>query len=155
MISDKRTSGLLGQLGNIKNDEEFEKYISENTFNNYSDDKNNALTFSAYYNSILAEKSIPLKNAIKESNLPDYAYQIVNGTRSNPGREKIICLCIAAHMNITETKRALEIAQAGILYPKNIRDAIIIKHINTDDFSVMNINCDLDKHGLPCLNDIK
>ena len=26
---------------------------------------------------------------------------------------------------------------------------------NTDDFSVMNINCDLDKHGLPCLNDIK
>ena len=32
---------------------------------------------------------------------------------------------------------------------------IIIKHINTDDFSVMNINCDLDKHGLPCLNDIK
>ena len=29
MISDKRTSGLLGQLGNIKNDEEFEKYISE------------------------------------------------------------------------------------------------------------------------------
>ena len=27
MISDKRTSGLLGQLGNIKNDEEFEKYI--------------------------------------------------------------------------------------------------------------------------------
>lgn len=61
MISDKRTSGLLGQLGNIKNDEEFEKYISENTFNNYSDDKNNALTFSAYYNSILAEKSIPLK----------------------------------------------------------------------------------------------
>ena len=65
MISDKRTSGLLGQLGNIKNDEEFEKYISENTFNNYSDDKNNVLTFSAYYNSILAEKSIPLKNAIK------------------------------------------------------------------------------------------
>lgn len=101
------------------------------------------------------KKSIPLKNAIKESGLPDYAYQIVNGTRSNPGREKIICLCIAAHMNITETKRALEIAQAGILYPKNIRDAIIIKHINTDDFSVMNINCDLDKHGLPCLNDIK
>ena len=74
MISDKRTSGLLGQLGNIKNDEEFEKYISENTFNNYSDDKNNALTFSAYYNSILAEKSIPLKNAIKDSGLPDYAY---------------------------------------------------------------------------------
>ena len=56
MISDKRTSGLLGQLGNIKNDEEFEKYISENTFNNYSDDKNNVLTFSAYYNSILAEE---------------------------------------------------------------------------------------------------
>lgn len=104
--------------GNIKNDEEFEKYISENTFNNYSDDKNNALTFSAYYNSILAEKSIPLKNAIKESGLPDYAYQIVNGTRSNPGREKIICLCIAAHMNITETKRALEIAQAGFFIQK-------------------------------------
>ena len=29
MISDKRTSGLLGQLGNIKNDEEFEKYFCE------------------------------------------------------------------------------------------------------------------------------
>ena len=30
MISDKRTSGLLGQLGNIKNDEEFEQYIYDN-----------------------------------------------------------------------------------------------------------------------------
>lgn len=28
MISDKRTSGLLGQLGNIKNDEEFEKWCA-------------------------------------------------------------------------------------------------------------------------------
>lgn len=65
MISDKRTSGLLGQLGNIKNDEEFEKYISENTFNNYSDDKNNALTFSAYYNSILAEKKYSIKKCYK------------------------------------------------------------------------------------------
>ena len=39
MISDKRTSGLLGQLGNIKNDEEFEK-IENLGLNNYNYNSN-------------------------------------------------------------------------------------------------------------------
>lgn len=77
-----------------------------------------------------------------------YAYQIINGTKLNPGRDNVLRLCIGAHMNIRKTCRALEIANAAILYPKKTRDAIIIKHINLQDFSVLNINDDLFTHHI-------
>ena len=42
-----------------------------------------------------------------------------NGTKENPGRDKILCLCIAARMDINEIRRALEISNCAILYARN------------------------------------
>ena len=39
-----------------------------------------------------------------------------NGTKANPGRDKILCLCIATRMDINEIRRALEISNCAILY---------------------------------------
>ena len=55
----------------------------------------------------------------------NYAYQILNGTK-NPGRDKVLALCIAAHMNYEETQRALALADLGKLYPRRKKDSIII-----------------------------
>ena len=41
------------------------------------------------------------------------------GTKANPGRDKILCLCIAARMDINEIRRALEISNCAILYARN------------------------------------
>ena len=118
-----KTSELLASLSTIHSKEDFEAYLNTHTQTEFS--------FSQYYNSIL-----------------HYAYQIVNGTKANPGRDKILCLCIAARMDINEIRRALEISNCAILYARNTRDAIIIKHINTEDFSVANINDDLYTHDI-------
>lgn len=136
-----KTSELLTSLTTIHNKEEFEAYLITHT--------QTELSFSQYYNSILHCKNISLAEAVQNSSLErHYAYQIINGTKANPGRDKILCLCIAAHMDINETRRALEIGNCAILYPKNTRDAIIIQHINTEDFSVTNINEDLFIHHI-------
>ena len=136
-----KTSELLASLSAIRNKEDFETYLNTHTQTD--------LSFSQYYNSILHCKNISLAEAVQNSTLErHYAYQIVNGRKSNPGRDKILCLCIAARMDINEIRRALEISNAAILYARNTRDAIIIKHINTEDFSVANINEDLYTHGI-------
>lgn len=100
-----KTSELLASLSTIHSKEDFEAYLNTHTQMEFS--------FSQYYNSILHCKNISLAEAVKNSTLErHYAYQIVNGTKANPGRDKILCLCIAARMDINETRRALEISNA-------------------------------------------
>lgn len=55
----------------------------------------------------------------------NYAYQILNGTK-NPGRDKVLALCLAAKMDYAETQRALALANLGKLYPRRKRDSIVI-----------------------------
>jgi len=50
-------------------------------------------------------------------------------------------------MTLQETQRALEIAQKGVLYPRNPADAIIMFNINNRNRSVMGINQQLYEHG--------
>ena len=54
-----------------------------------------------------------------------YAYQILRGPK-NPGREKVLALCLAAKMDYEETQRALALADAGKLYSRRKEDSIII-----------------------------
>ena len=80
----------------------------------------------------------------------NYVYNIINGDR-NPGREKIIALCIGAGMNCSEINRALKIAGEGILYAKDPRDARIMIAVNQGSATVTGINLMLEGEGLPIL----
>lgn len=83
-------------------------------------------TFSEYLCHILRERDITESTLIRDSQIQrTYAYQILNGTK-NPGRDKVIALCLAAHMNLDETQRALTLADLGQLYPRRHRDSILI-----------------------------
>ncbi len=82
--------------------------------------------FAEYLKAFLTEHKISEAALIKASLLPrTYAYQILNGSK-NPGRNKVLALCIAAKMNYEETQRALALANVGKLYPRRREDAIII-----------------------------
>lgn len=82
--------------------------------------------FSEYFFHILEEKEITESTLVRNSQIQrTYAYQILNGTK-NPGRDKAIALCLAAHMNFEETQRALTLANLGQLYPRRHRDSILI-----------------------------
>ena len=85
-------------------------------------------------------RNIPRTSGIEKS----YYYQIMKGSR-NPGRDKVIRLCIAAGLTNRETTRTLELSGNAPLYPKNRRDIIITVGIN-QHASVDDINLLLDKY---------
>ncbi len=111
------------------------------------------LILSHYLNDILAQKGRELSDVVKESELSrDYVYNIFNGSRKNPDKMKLVGICLGCHMTLKETQRALEIAQKGVLYPRNPADAIIIFNINKENWSVMDINRQLYEHGFEIIN---
>ena len=103
-------------------------------------------SFSDYFRSLatskeLSDSELILKSGIEKS----YYYQIMKGTR-NPGRDKVLRICIAAGLSNRETTRALELSGNAPLYPKNRRDIIITVGIN-QHASVDDINLLLDKYS--------
>ncbi|MBO4484084.1 MAG: hypothetical protein J5738_01685 [Lachnospiraceae bacterium] len=110
------------------------------------------LNLKDYLNETLSKKGMELSDVVKNSGFDkSYVYCIFNGNRKNPDKMKLVGICIASHMTLQETQRALEIAGKGVLYPRNPVDAIIIYNINKENWSVMDINEQLYEHGLPII----
>ena len=87
----------------------------------------------------MASHHLTASELIREAHLQrNYGYQILDGKR-NPSRDKVIALCLALHLNITDTQRALNISQNGQLYSKSRRDSILIFAIEKN-LSVMDTN---------------
>ncbi|MBR5712887.1 MAG: hypothetical protein IKX54_04755 [Lachnospiraceae bacterium] len=139
---EKSTEELSSILGKAKKEAALEEYLRSLS---EADDE---MVLCNYLNDILAQKNRALSEVVKESNLSrDYVYNIFNGNRRNPEKMKLIGICLGCHMTLRETQRALEIAQKGVLYPRNPADAIIIYNINNGNWSVMEINQQLYEHG--------
>ena len=66
--------------------------------------------FYQYLHQIADAKKIPMSQVVARSKVNrNYVYNITGGVKRNPGRDKIIALCIGACMNYEETNKALEI----------------------------------------------
>ena len=106
--------------------------------------------FYEYMNAFIASKGLVVNEVISRSGISrNYVYNILNGNTKNPGRDKVMALCIAAGMNIDEVNRGLKIAGHNSLYPKNPRDIQIASLINRGETSVLKINLELHELGLP------
>lgn len=141
---DETTARLEKILKTVKSESDVDKYIEQHTCGNYD-------SLSQYFNEYIAKHKLILSEVIEKSGISkNYVYNIINGNR-NPGRDKIIALCIGAGMNYDETNRALKIAKAGILYPKDERDARIAIAINNNVGSVIEVNLILEKEDLAVL----
>ena len=139
MADDSTTRNLGDILSKIDNTAEMEKYFDNpkitDSFNSFID----------YLRSIIEAKKITDSELITKSGIEkSYYYQIMKGSR-NPGRDKVIRLCIAAGLTNRETTRTLELSGNAPLYPKNRRDIIITVGIN-QHASVDDINLLLDKY---------
>lgn len=114
------TDELLKILHSTRSKEHLDEYIS------ILDKQPAYSNFAEYLKAFLQSHEMTDAALIKSSLLPrTYAYQILNGTK-NPGRSKVLALCIAAKMNYEETQRALALANVGKLYPRKREDSIII-----------------------------
>lgn len=74
-----------------------------------------------------------------------YLYQVTSGMRS-PSREKVLAICISTKASLEDIQAILKKCSLAELYPKNRRDAIIIKGI-TSGKTVKEINAYLLKEG--------
>ena len=118
------TDELLKILHSTHSVSELNKYTE-----NLSEQSEN-LSLSEYFTTFLRLHNILESDLIRSSQIQrNYAYQILSGTK-NPGRDKVLALCLAAHMNYDETQRALALGGVGKLYPRRKRDSIIIFALN-------------------------
>ena len=98
-------------------------------------------TIQSYFNEYIAEHGLKVSEIVEKSQLArEYAYQILNGRKKNPSRDKLLALCLGAEMPLKDIQRTLKISQHGILYSKNVRDAVIIVCIYHKIYEINKIN---------------
>ena len=138
------TRSLSRKLQNIKDVSEGESFIKD-----YS--KKNSL--HGFLNEIMADHKISIPDLIDRSGISkNYIYNILGGERMNPGRDKVIAICIGLGASFNQTNRALELVKHSALYPRDERDARIAIAINQGIRKVTDVNLMLEQHGLQPLD---
>ena len=96
---------------NEKSTYELDKILSSvepEHFNRYrnEEDTDSQMSVSEFFNWYIGCHGLQVSDVIRQSDIPaNYAYGILNGNRANPSRDRVIALCIACHMNLTDTNR--------------------------------------------------
>ena len=132
--TDSKTTGeLLHILTSTHSQKELDAYLETHAKPDAS------LDFAGCFQHFLEIHDLKKSDIIRAAQLDrTYGYQILSGARQ-PGRDKILALCIAAGLTLRETQRCLECAGEGILYARSSRDAVIIYGIE-HRMDVMRIN---------------
>lgn len=80
-----------------------------------------------YLEILLAQKRLKKGDVIIKANLDkSYAYQIFNGSKTNPSRDKLIMLAFGMELDLNETRKLLKISNVSDLYIRNPRDSAIM-----------------------------
>ena len=134
----KTTTELLKILANEKN---IKNYIKDNT------EELETKSLHEELERLLEKYKLTKAEVIKTSNLQSsYGYQIFNGTKEKPSRDKLLALCVAMKINFDEIQKVLTMAKCGMLYPRHIRDSVIINAVNKG-IGLQKLNrllCDMD-----------
>ncbi len=134
---DKSTDELMQSLHSKPN---ADTYLKEN--------KNELLpmTLTELLEHFLISKNLEKADAIRDSSLDrTYSYQIFSGLHK-PSRDKLLCLAFGLRLTVPETQQLLKTAQIAPLYPRIMRDVLILEAL----FQGKNIVCcndNLEKHG--------
>ena len=122
-MMDKSTDELLKIL---KNKREYGTFFSEQSSELYFG------SAAQYLEILLHSKGLNKSEVIKRGNLDrNYAYQIFNGTKKNPSRNKVIMIAIGMDLTLDETQTLLKMCGLTELYVRILRDSIIIHSIET------------------------
>lgn len=117
ILKEKATDDMLNELETA---EDYESFAAKNR------DIFVKGSIAEYLNRLLAEKNMPLKEAVKNSGIERiYAYHIFSGKKI-PSRNKLIAIAIGMHLSAEETQALLKHTCNRPLYPKDERDAVIL-----------------------------
>ena len=114
----------------VKTTKELLKSIMDNpNLNDYLSKNSAEMSFDTITEMVefyLKTKGLKKNEAIARSNIEShYAYQIISGKKT-PSRDKLIMLCFGLKLNYEETQHMLKKSGLCELYPRSVRDSIII-----------------------------
>lgn len=108
-------------------------------------------SISEYLEMLLAQRGLKKSDVIQRANMDkNYAYQIFNGNKTNPSRDKLIMLAFGMQLTLEETKKLLKISNVSDLYVRSPRDSAIIFCLQ-HGMSLIDTNEKLDDLALPLL----
>lgn len=81
-----------------------------------------------------------------------YGYQLFSGQRLSPSRDKLLRLAFALHADVASTQHLLRAGSQPILYPKDVRDAVILFYLQ-NSHSLYDCELALEDAGLKNLED--
>lgn len=139
---------------NKKTDELMEILKNKKSINEYFEQEIDELFFSSlseYLELLLSEKKLKKSEVINKSNIEKYyAYQIFNGNKENPSRDKMIMLAFGMGLTVEETRKLLKIAKVSDLYVRSPRDSIFIFCLNKG-LGIIEVNEYLSDYNLKLL----
>lgn len=139
------TQKLAEMLLNIDNEKSLEQYLKQ------VPDRHPVMSFSSFFQDYIDQHVLSKSEICESSGIErSYFYHILSGTKQ-PGRDKVLRMCIAAGMSTAETDTALKCSGEATLYAKNMHDAVILFALN-NHLSVTDTNELLDSYALPLLS---
>ncbi len=143
-MTDKKeltTRTLENEIVNVDDQESLDRFLGQ------LDHAKSFASFIDYFHSLKQVKDQSEADLCRKSGIErTYCYHILNGTKA-PGRDKIIRLCIAASLDETQTRRALEAGKSAPFYAKSRRDAVI-RYAIRQHLSVIDTDILLEDYGL-------
>ena len=107
-----------------------ESLRNKRSYNDFFNEELEELYFasvSEYLETLVVQKGLKKGDVITRANLDkNYAYQIFNGNKKNPSRNKLIMLAFGMQLTPEETRKLLKIAGLSELYIRVPRDSAII-----------------------------
>lgn len=143
MISDRPTNELDKILLNTSPGK-INTYLRENR--DYLADEKRG--FYYYLKDVVEEKGIFLKDIYSFAGVSEtYGSKIVKQEKHTTNRDLIIRICVAGHLSVIETNRALKLYGMSPLYAKEKRDACLLIAINNRIYDLGEIDELLEEQG--------
>ena len=114
----KKTTNEL--LKSLKSKPSVDEFLNENSGELIFDTLPDWIEFH------MIKKNLNKADVVRASNISrTYAYQIINGDKK-PSRDKLVMLCFGLRLTLDETQNILKRNGYSELYPRDLRDSIII-----------------------------
>lgn len=112
--------------------------------------------FGEYVKSVIREKGFKQKDVFLRAGIDEKSgYKYLSGEKHTSNRDLIIRICLAAHMTLKESERALKLYGLSPLYARLERDAVFIIAFNRRIYDIDEVNEILESHGLEALYEPK
>lgn len=129
---------------NLHDRKDIDQYIMEN------EGEFKQQSFAELIDIFLEEKKLTKAELLKKTNIyVRYGYEILNGTKK-PARDKILQICLALELNVKEAEQLLYSADCASLYPRSVRDSIIMFALD-NKLTLFKCNEELFSHGVSIL----